>query len=894
MGWSSSALHGSGKAPLVRAPLAPVAVALACGIAAGRFAPLPVGLWAVLGAGGLLTAVATLWREHLRLITIAAVGVAMFCIGAIRAHLAYFSASDQDIVTYTDARPILATIRGRVATTPQIDDGQGAPSIGYRRPPATRFVLHAEGISAKTGVPAATEGPPPQYNAAGNPECGGVPRGWQEVTGLMGVTIRQRDDRLRAGQRLELLGWLGRIEGPDNPGQYDWSEPARRSGMLAALTVPAADGLTILEEGSPPRQVAAGGPDRRPLLARWTGNLRAAAREHLASCGDLESGQLLNALIIGERHPVLRSLNRIMMQAGVVHYLSISGAHLGIFLGFVYLLCRIFALTPQRSAIAVLAILGAYMVLAESRSPLLRSAIMAAGMCLATIFRRPYSLLNALAGAMVILLVAWPIELFDAGFQLSFGIVAGLILLLQPTRRWLFGRWLRRRGLMVFRQRSPSRDTLRLGGLDSDRLRRWLYHTGANWLMDGATMAVVAYVVSIPLVAYHFGFFSPYAAPLSLLIAAPILAVLIPGYLSIALAWPMPNLAYAVGRLADSAADALAWMVRATEALPGLSFQVRPVGVWWVFLFYAVLALAALGRRLHLGKVALAGSMLVLAGATAYTQRTAAPPPVAELNVLSVGGGQCAVLRVPSGKTYLLDAGTRSGQEVYGQVLWPFLRHERLPNPTEAFISHANTDHYNALPELLRHQRLDHAYLNECFGTQQSESDAASPVGADLLHVLSRHGVGISHLRAGDGVRLDDRTSVSVLWPPADATELGVNDSSLVLLVTCDDTSVVVPGDIGTGPQRALVTSEQLPHAEVLLLPHHGGWKPTLPDFVAAVNPQYVLVSNVREPPGPAASEQPQGFYQRLRTAYQFYSTPRNGWIQLRFGRGEVQVTTMR
>jgi competence protein ComEC len=822
-------------------PLAPVAAVLACGIAAGRFAPLPVGVWVVLGAGGLLAAVGTLRRGHLFLVTVLAVGTAIFCIGAVRSHLSYFFASDRDIVTYTDTRPILATIRGQVATTPQIDDGQGAPLMGYRRPPATRFILQANGISAKTG--------------------------WRDVTGLVNVTIRQRDDRIRAGQQLELAGWLGRVEGPDNPGQYDWSERARRSGVLSAITVPAADGATLLQ-------------DTRSPWARAVGNLRAAAREHLAACGDLESGQLLNALIIGERHPALRSLNRIMMQAGVAHYLSISGAHLAVFLGFVYLLCRIFAARPQRSAKAVLVFLGAYLVLAEANPPLLRSAIMAAALCLATIFRRPHFSLNALSGAMIILLVAWPMELFDAGFQLSFTIVAGLILFQHPVRRWLFGRWLRRRGLMVFR--------------DSNRIRRWLYYSAANWLIDGTTMAVVAYVVSIPLVAYHFGFFSLYAAPLSALLAAPMLAVLLPGYLSMALAAPMPNLAHAVGRLADSSAEALAWMVRAMADLPGLSFPLRPVGVWWVFLFYAVLALAAWRRWERVGKAALVVGVLVLAGATAFTQRTAPSPSAAELNVMSVGGGQCAVLRTPSGKTYLLDAGTRSGQEVCSQVLWPFLREQRLAAPTEAFISHANTDHYNALPELLNRRGLAHVYLNECFGTQEDPANPAASMGKDLLNFLAERHVSISRIRAGDEVRLDERTSLRVLWPPGGQTGLSPNESSLVLLLTCDGASVLLPGDVEDESQRALTAGGQIPHADILLLPHHGSWKPTLPGFLSAVRPTYVLVSNSREPAGPAADEHPRQFYEHLRTAYHFYSTPRNGWIQVRFGAGGIDVRTMR
>ena len=831
----------SSKAILIRAPLAPVAVALACGTVAGRFAPLPVGLWVVLGAAGLLTAIGTFRWDHLRLLSGLAVALTIFCLAAVRSNRAYFSISTSDIVTYSDQRAVLATLRGQVADTPRIEEDQGFPAIGYRRPPVTRFVLQAEGISTRSG--------------------------WRDVSGMVAVTIRQRDDRLRAGQRVELAGWLARIEGGDNPGQYDWSQHARRLGIWTILTVPSAQSVGLLS-------------DERSAWARATSRLRAAAREHLAGCGDLESGQLLNALIIGERHPVLRSLNRIMMRAGVAHYLSISGAHLGVFLGFVYLICRIFALTPRRSAIAVLVVLGTYMVLAEPNPPLLRSAIMATAICLATIFRRPYSALNALAAALVVLLAAWPMDIFDAGFQLSFGIVTGLILLLRPTRRWLFGRWMKRRGLMVFR--------------GSDRLRRWLYHTAAEWLIDATTMAIVAYTVSIPLVAYHFGFFSPYAAPLSELLAAPILAVLVPGYMSMALAAPMPNLSYAIGRLADRAAEALAWMVRAMSDLPGLSFQLRPVEIWWVILCYAVLTLAVLHRRLRLGRVVLAAALVILAAATMYTQRTAPAPPTAELNILSVGGGQCAVLRCPNGKTFLLDAGSRSGMDVYEQALWPFLRYQRLPAPEVAFVSHANTDHYNAIPEFLQHHSLRRVYVNDAFGSQENKLDSTHPLGEDFLHVLQDRRVPLLRLRGGDVVNLDERTSIRVLWPPRGTTNLPVNDSSLVLLVTCDDTSILLPGDIEENAQRSLVAEGLLPHADALIVPHHGGWKTSLPGFLAAVNPRYVVVSTSREPTGPADEEQAGLFYQRLRNSYRFYSTVRNGWIRILLGRGEIHVDSMR
>ena len=81
----------------------------------------------------------------------------------------------------------------------------------------------------------------------------------------------------------------------------------------------------------------------------------------------------------------------------------------------------------------------------------------------------------------------------------------------------------------------------------------------------------------------------------------------------------------------------------------------------------------------------------------------------------------------------------------------------------------------------------------------------------------------------------------------------------------------------------------------MLVPPHHGGWEPTLPAFVAAVAPKTILVSAAREPVAPLSAGPPaKAFYTRLAVEYDYYSTLRNGWIQIRFGRNGVEVETMR
>jgi competence protein ComEC len=825
------------RRPVYRAPLLPAALCMAGGVLAGRYLPLPVGFWAVLATAGLLSGALALSRERWRGFTAGAVAVCIVAVGAVHVRLLYYHLPDDHVVTFTADRSILATLRGEIVTAPQTHSDAGELRFGYRRPPRTSFLLSADAVRTDTG--------------------------WRSASGLVRATVERPDDRLRAGQRVELLGRMGRFGPPRNPGQFDWSAFSRRKRTLVWMTVPAPSGVRIV--------------GRDPSAAgRALARVRAAARQHLTCCGDARSGRLLNALIIGERHPALRSLNRTMVRAGIAHFLSISGLHLGVFLGFAYAVCRLVALTPRRSAAVVLVVLAAYVVLAEPRAPLLRSAVMAALVAAAVLVQRRNSALNALAAAGIVLLAIDPLQLFAAGFQLSFAIVAGLVLLHRPMKQLLFGRWIRRRGLMVFRR--------------EQRVRRWLYYSAAEWGMDAVAASLTAYLAAVPLVAHHFHLFSPYAPLLSLLLFPLVLAVLIPGYVSMALAAPLPNLSYAVGRTASKAADLLARAVETAGRLPGLSFDVRPVGPLWVGLFYAALALVVLGGRVRRGRLAAAAAVVLLAAATVYTQRPAAPPPVAELHLLAVGAGQCAVLRTPTGETYLLDAGTRSGFDAAREVLLPFLRNKRLPAPTGAFISHANTDHYNALPGLLARRRLRRAYLNEYFGQRE-----ASHSPARLMRLLAAGETQVVRLRAGRRVQLGPRTSAHVIWPPAGRHELSPNDCSLVLKITCDETSVLVPGDLAETGQQTLAQRGTALHADALVLPHHGGWKPTLPAFVDAVDPAVVAVSNSHPPRAPTgADEQARDFYRRLGAELPCHVTCRDGWIRLRFGAGGVDAATMR
>jgi beta-lactamase superfamily II metal-dependent hydrolase len=192
-------------------------------------------------------------------------------------------------------------------------------------------------------------------------------------------------------------------------------------------------------------------------------------------------------------------------------------------------------------------------------------------------------------------------------------------------------------------------------------------------------------------------------------------------------------------------------------------------------------------------------------------------------------------------------------------------------------------------------------YVNDYFGRDAEDAPpdarAEKPGGGRaVLRTLEDAGARVSRLRAGDRIDLDERTRVEVLWPPGGLEgKWTANDTSLVLRVTCDGQRVLLTGDIDVAAEAALLAGRQDLRADVLVLPHHGSWKATLPAFFAAVAPRVVLVSNRRDPQVPvSADEELREFAGRLKIPDHYYSTSQKGWIGVSFGREGISVRTMR
>jgi competence protein ComEC len=150
---------------------------------------------------------------------------------------------------------------------------------------------------------------------------------------------------------------------------------------------------------------------------------------------------IFRAMMLGRAEDLTASQKGLFMQCGALHLFAISGLHIGamaLCLQSLLLLLRL----PRLPAMAVgLVALGLYVDITGASPSAVRAYLMSALVIAAFTFRRPGNALSAIATSALVVLVADPFQLFGASFQMSYGIVAVLLLLGVPLAEALQARF---------------------------------------------------------------------------------------------------------------------------------------------------------------------------------------------------------------------------------------------------------------------------------------------------------------------------------------------------------------------------------------------------------------------------------------------------------------------
>ncbi|MBI5405164.1 MAG: MBL fold metallo-hydrolase [Candidatus Kerfeldbacteria bacterium] len=225
-----------------------------------------------------------------------------------------------------------------------------------------------------------------------------------------------------------------------------------------------------------------------------------------------------------------------------------------------------------------------------------------------------------------------------------------------------------------------------------------------------------------------------------------------------------------------------------------------------------------------IGVLAVAGVVL-----TSWLGR---PPESLRLVVLDVGQGDAILIRTPSGSDILIDGGPD------GSVVPALERHLPPADRTLELVvlTHPDLDHVGGLPDVAKHFQIERVI--ETRRRSQSQADRRWEAA------LAEQGSQVIDVAAGDRLTVDE-VQFDVLWPEAGRSleSMPTNDTSVVMLVTYQDDTLLLTGDIGLDVEDRLLQTGGLEAVDVIKVPHHGSISSSSAEFLSALRPTTALIS---------------------------------------------------
>ncbi|MBI3334908.1 MAG: ComEC/Rec2 family competence protein [Candidatus Portnoybacteria bacterium] len=204
---------------------------------------------------------------------------------------------------------------------------------------------------------------------------------------------------------------------------------------------------------------------------QWMYGMKERLREPILTGLPEPHASYLLAMTIGDDWRIPPSFRDALTRSGTIHIISISGLHMTIIAGAIFVLFILFGLTRAWATLATFVALVFYILLVGAPSPAIRSGIMGMLFLIGYLAGRLSKLFYALLLAAFFMLL-WDIKyIYDVSFQLSFGAMAGLALFYAKFRQWFY------------------------------RIPRAKEH----WVFNIIIASLAVSVMIFPLTAYHFG-----------------------------------------------------------------------------------------------------------------------------------------------------------------------------------------------------------------------------------------------------------------------------------------------------------------------------------------------------------------------------------------------------
>ena len=663
--------------------------------------------------------------------------IAIFFVGYFNAELRIKNSDELCVIA-----PQNVSVSGQIVSIP--DDGLKSRTRFFFQVDKVKFADKVENVKAKTFV-----------NVNGNGD-------------------------FNIGDYYEIKGKLRVPSNVSNPSQFDYGKYLRNFNTFTTLFAQLDDckQVNIQLKGS-------------KKFLRELNNLRQEIISEHAENIKSPNIEILGGIVFGDDAVSPPDyIKKAFINSGILHILAASGMNVALIYGIWFFILSKFKMPYRVNVVGGIFVVLLYTLMTGMGASVIRAAIILEFILIGKLFDRDADSIALLSFVALLMLLFNPAYINDVGFQLSFIVTFGLLVMSPP----------------LFKKVNAP-----------------------NWFSSSVFIPIIAQLWVAPIQMFYFNSFSLYSVIVNILILPFVTVISFGGFISSVLAMikPIANVVCLVfDFVLNPFLSGLVWISDYFSKLPASLIVMPKPSLLQVLLYYIFLMLIVAGLKKGFNrKISFSCLFMVLIIFLSGVNFSKS----SELIVFDVKNADCMLYKTPKNKYFVIDTGKMaygSGKSQLRYILGEYLKDKGIRNIEGLILTHFDSDHAGGAEDLIQDFNVEHIYVNSL----KDKSRIARKIYKYSPELV----------RSGQEIYSESNLKITTYLAGLD--EEKENENSIMTLISEGDYNILLTGDAGVEAYQKV--ERYLPERiDVLKVGHHGARGVVNKEMIQRLNPEYSIIS---------------------------------------------------
>lgn len=208
------------------------------------------------------------------------------------------------------------------------------------------------------------------------------------------------------------------------------------------------------------------------------------------------------------------------------------------------------------------------------------------------------------------------------------------------------------------------------------------------------------------------------------------------------------------------------------------------------------------------------------------------------ITFINVGQGDGILIHGDNGTKVMVDGGSTSEKQVAKNCIVPYLKAEGIGTIDYSIITHTDKDHISGILEILENNNSNRIRIKNLVMPDINMKDDTYD---ELIEKAKLKKINVLYIKKGDTLSLG-KTKIKCIYPETTTTASDKNDYCTVLSVKNKTSKILLTGDISKKIEEKIKDDIEENYT-VLKVAHHGSNYSSSEKFLKKVNPKYSIIS---------------------------------------------------